>query len=261
MLATTLDTVDGKRVRLARLGCGPPLVLLHGYPDTLQIWSRLAPLLAARFEVIAFDWPGTGGSEPWGGGATPFNLAQRLLRLLDHWGIDRAFIAGHDMGGQPALVAAAEHPSRTRGVIVMNSLVMAREETSWEIAILRKFRANEFLLRHLPRLVFARAALPRESRKELWPYFRQRAAREFIIRMCAGYQGTLDRLPELYRRIKAPALILWGEHDRHFPPVHARQLREQMPHAALRVLPAAEHWMVWARAEEVARAIIDWTSS
>lgn len=268
MLTTVTDTVDGKRVRLARLGTGPPLVLLHGYPDTLQIWSRLAPLLAAQFEVIAFDWPGMGGSEAWSGGATPLHLAQRLVRLLDHWGIDRAFIAGHDMGGQPALVAAAEHSTRTRGVIVMNSLVIGSEDTSWEIAILRKFRANELLLRHLPRLVFTRAVrtslrepLPPDVRDELWREFAKRPAREFIIRMCAGYQGTLDRLPALYQRITVPALILWGENDRHFPPAQAARLHELMPHAELRLLSRAEHWMVWSHAEDVAGAMIEWRDS
>src|SRR5207247_2074124 len=71
MLATALETVDGHRVRVARLGAGPPLVLLHGYPENLQIWCEVAPRLAARFAVTAFDWPGMGFSEPWPGGKTP----------------------------------------------------------------------------------------------------------------------------------------------------------------------------------------------
>src|SRR5262245_59890704 len=61
MLATTFETDEaGHRLRLARLGSGPPLILLHGYPDNLQIWCELAPRLADRFTVIAFDWPGMG---------------------------------------------------------------------------------------------------------------------------------------------------------------------------------------------------------
>lgn len=56
---------NGKQLRIARFGHGPPIVFLHGYPENLQIWSRLAPLLADRFEVIAFDWPGMGYSDEW----------------------------------------------------------------------------------------------------------------------------------------------------------------------------------------------------
>src|SRR6516162_8436938 len=107
MLATTLETLpNGKRLRIARLGSGPPLLFLHGYPDNLQIWCELAPRMADRFQVIAFDWPGMGFSEEWLGGATPMHMVDRLLILLDAWGIGKANVAGLDMGGQPALTFA-----------------------------------------------------------------------------------------------------------------------------------------------------------
>src|SRR2546428_8506619 len=92
LLATALETVDGHRVRVARLGAGPPLVLLHGYPENLQIWCEVAPRLAARFAVIAFDWPGMGFSEPRPGGKTPGHMAGRLLPLLGALQIERATI-------------------------------------------------------------------------------------------------------------------------------------------------------------------------
>ena len=102
MLDATFESMEGgRRLRVARLGSGPPLVLLHGYPDNLQIWSAVAPSLADRFEVIAFDWPGMGYSDAWPGGASPFQMANRLLALLDRWGIRRATLAG-DGSGWPA---------------------------------------------------------------------------------------------------------------------------------------------------------------
>ena len=264
MLSVSHLDVDGKRVRMARAGRGAPLLLLHGYPDTLQIWSALAPRLAESFEVFAFDWPGMGESEPWSGGASPFDLARRLLRLLDAWGIERATIVGHDMGGQPALALAASEPLRVARVVVMNSLVIPDERTSWEIDLLRRFRVNRFLLRHAPGIVFRRAvttslspgeALPRELQSELWRHFVRREGREFIIRMCAGYEGTLPRLMGLYPGIAIQTRLIWGEHDRHFPPAHAHRLRALIPGAELRVIAGGEHWMAWSRAEDVAREI------
>ena len=107
MLPTTfVTTTTGRRVRLARLGTGPPLVLLHGYPDNLQIWCKAAPQLAEHFEVLAVDWPGLGYSDAWPGGATPMHLADRLRQLLDAWRIECASVVGLDMGGQPALAFA-----------------------------------------------------------------------------------------------------------------------------------------------------------
>src|SRR5690349_5572268 len=99
MLAFQTESIDGRRLRVARQGSGEPLLLLHGYPDNLQIWCRLAPLLADRFDVIAPDWPGLGYSEAWTGGTTPHHQAGRICRLLDHWQIERAHIVGADMGG------------------------------------------------------------------------------------------------------------------------------------------------------------------
>jgi pimeloyl-ACP methyl ester carboxylesterase len=265
MLEAVMETVPaGRRVRVARLGAGPPLVLLHGYPDNLQIFGELAPRLAATHDVITFDWPGMGRSEPWPGGATPDHMADRLVALLDAWGIDRTSVVAMDMGGQPALSFAARHPGRLDRLVVMNSLVFPDDATSWEIAVLRRYGWNRFLLERLPGPVFRRAIrtslprgerLPPEVQRELWSCFREPAIRGFIAKLCAGYQGTLPSLVALYPRVACPTLVLWGERDRHFPPGHARRLAETIPRARLEILAGGEHWMAWSRAEDVARAV------
>ena len=265
LLATTAETApNGRRLRVARLGSGPPLVLLHGYPDNLQIWCALAPRLADQVTVIAPDWPGMGYSEAWPGGATPFHMADRLRALLDAWGLDRVSLAGLDMGGQPALAFAARYPDRVGRLAVMNSLVQWDEATSWEIRVLRRFGWNRLILRRLPWVVFRRAewtflprgtSLPPELRADFWDAFRRPDVRAFIAKMCAGYQGTLSRLPELYRTITAPTLVLWAGRDKHFPVAHAERLRAAIPGAGLHVVPDGEHWMAWHRASEVADRI------
>src|SRR5258708_33246756 len=158
MLPTIIEVMSGgQRLRVARTGTGQAVILLHGSPDNLQIWCELAPRLAPGFEVIAVDWPGMGGSDPWPGGATPMHLGERIGTLLDHWKLERAHLIAMDMGAQPALAFAAQSPRRVASVVAMNSLVLWDEETSWEIAVLRKFGWNRFILKHLPRLVFSRA--------------------------------------------------------------------------------------------------------
>jgi 3-oxoadipate enol-lactonase/4-carboxymuconolactone decarboxylase len=227
------------------------------------VWSALAPRLRGQARVTAFDWPGMGYSDAWPGGATPDHMADRLRALLDAWGMERASILAMDMGGQPALSFAARHPDRVDRLVVMNSLVWWDQPTSWEIGLLRRFGWNRFLLRRAGRLVFERAVrtslpsrvrLPRELRADLWGAFRRPEVRAFVARMCAGYQGTLPRLAELYPRITAPTLVLWGERDRHFPPAHAQRLHQAISGSTLVILPEAEHWMAWHRAEAVAAA-------
>ena len=265
MLTTTFKTLSsGRKLRVARVGSGPPVILLHGYPDNLQIWSELALRLADKFEVIAFDWPGMGYSEAWPGGTTPFHMAERLHTILDELGIERASLVGMDMGGQPALVFAANFPERIDRLVVMNSLVLWDEDTSWEIQVLRKYGWNRFIIRKLPRLVFWRAeksflprhlGLPSELRSDMWQSFSQDDVRFFIARLCAGYQGTLMQLPDVYKKIACPTFVLWGEHDQHFPPVHARRLNTLVPGSSLEIIPGAKHWMPWYLGDTVAQSI------
>jgi len=270
ILETKLESLtSGRRLRIARLGAGPPVIFLHGYPDNLQIWSELAMRLVDHFEVIAFDWPGMGYSDAWSGGTTPFHMADRLHQILDELGIERASRVGRDMGGQPALVFAAQHPARVHHLVVMNSLVLCDEKPSWEIQLLRKYGWNRFIIRNFPRLVFKRAEmtflphsvkLPFDVRADLWRSFSQSEVRAFIARLCAGYQGTLERLPELYKQITCSTLVLWGEHDQHFPPEHARRLHEAIQGSSLQIIPGAEHWMAWYLADKVAESIREFIS-
>jgi pimeloyl-ACP methyl ester carboxylesterase len=94
--------------------------------------------------------------------------------------------------------------------------------------------------------------LPAELRADLWESFRRAEVRQFISRMCAGYQGRLPGLPEVYRRVRCPTLALWGGRDKHFPPIHAERLRETVAGSRLEVVAGAEHWMPWYLADEVA---------
>jgi pimeloyl-ACP methyl ester carboxylesterase len=252
LLPARYGQVNGRALRYARLGEGYPIVFLHGYPDNLQLWSAVGPMLSDGFEVIAVDWPGMGESEAWVGGASPFDMATRLIALLDYWKIERAAVVGADMGGQPALVAAAWYPERVSHLVVSGSLLQWDARTSWEIALLRRFKVNQFVLARLPRLVFHRALrtfLPRAHkidsavREDFWSCFRRDEVRRFVVRMCAGYQGALPKLPAEYGRITVPTLALWGEDDGHFPSVHAFRLGEQVRGASVTVLGGGTHWL------------------
>jgi pimeloyl-ACP methyl ester carboxylesterase len=268
MLSTEIIRYDDEReLRVARLGTGPRvLVLLHGYPDSLQLWCRVAPLLAPQMSIVAIDWPGLGGSSESPGGATPTLMADRLARVLNALNIETCDLCGFDMGGQPALVFAAKYPQNIRRLVVMNSLVFGDSATSWEIALLRRFKFNRFFLRHAPQLVFWRAvrtslsgarATYSDVLADFWNYFRSRRVREFLIRMCAGYQGQLRRLPEIYAEIQKPVLVLWSEHDKHFPVEQGRRLAQLISGSSFILLKDAPHWAPLCAPEEVAQAIGD----
>jgi len=117
----------------------------------------------------------------------------------------------------------------------------------------------------MPRAVFFRALrtflppgykLSPELRGDLWDSFQRPEMRRFVVRMCAGYQGTLPRLKQLYPSIKTSALFLWAERDKHFPAAHGRKLAEIVPGAKFEEISKAGHWMALNLAKEVSPRIL-----
>lgn len=98
-------------------GDGPPLLLLHGYPQTHVIWHKVAPLLAGGFTVVAPDLRGYGasGKPPSGDNAAAYAkrvMAQDQVEAMAALGFDRFHLAGHDRGGRVAYRLALDHPDR-----------------------------------------------------------------------------------------------------------------------------------------------------
>ena len=120
-------TVDGEgaRIAVALAGDGPPLLLLHGYPQTRACWHRVAPALARRFTVVAADLRGYGESDRPAGGPDHAGYSKRamaadmvaVMRLLGH---RRFAVAGHDRGGRVAHRMALDHPDVVERAAVLD---------------------------------------------------------------------------------------------------------------------------------------------
>ncbi len=106
-------------------GSGPPLLLLHGYPQTHAMWHRVAPRLARRFTVVAADLRGYGASSK--PATTPDHapyskraMAMDVARAMEALGHDRFDVCGHDRGGRVAHRLALDRPDRVRRVAVLD---------------------------------------------------------------------------------------------------------------------------------------------
>ena len=106
-------------------GTGPPMLLLHGFPQTHACWHRIAPRLAEAHRVIAPDLRGYGASEappggPLGEGYTKREMAAELVALMADLGHDRFAVVGHDRGGRVGYRLALDHPERVTRAALLN---------------------------------------------------------------------------------------------------------------------------------------------
>jgi pimeloyl-ACP methyl ester carboxylesterase len=113
--------VDTGEVRLHAVigGDGPPLLLVHGWPETWYAWRMLMPALARDFEVIAVDQRGIGLSDKPQGGYDTGAQARDLIGLMDALGHERFAVIGHDTGFAIGYALAADHPDRVERVALL----------------------------------------------------------------------------------------------------------------------------------------------
>lgn len=231
-----VDTPAGA-INLRRAGSGPPVLLLHGYPQTHAMWHLVAPVLALRFSVVAPDLPGYGDSArpkpapdhmPHSKRAMADTLAH-AMRALGH----RQFaVVGHDRGGRVAYRMALDHEDAVTKLVVLDIVpTLAMWERMNQTLVMATFHwpflaqphgLPEAMIGHDPvwwlDMLLARWAATgfrfnAEAVEEYRRCFRDPAC---IHATCEEYRAGAtvdvehDRADFGRRKIKAPTMVLWG---------------------------------------------------
>jgi pimeloyl-ACP methyl ester carboxylesterase len=267
---------DGTRLHVAEAGAGPPVVLLHGWPQHWWAWRRTLGALAQDHRVLCPDLRGLGWSDAPPGDYAKEAWASDVLALLDVLDLDRVALAGHDWGGLVALMAALRAPERVSGVAALSIVHLwpraprrspaALAPLAYQLPLAAPV-TGERLLRHVPafvRMLIRRGSHPaaRWTDEELDVYAqrlrepaRARAGsalyRTFLLRearpLVAGrYAG---------RRLRVPVLMLTGEDDPVVGPHALRGLDAHADHARVEVIPRAGHFLPEEQPEAVLRAL------
>lgn len=124
------QSVNGTKLHYVRVGSGPALVLLHGFPQDWSVFRHIMPRLGKTFTVVAVDLRGVGGSFATSSGYDAATLAEDVHQLATRLGLDQPYLAGHDNGGMVAYAYARLHPEATRGVMILDVPIPGLEP--WE---------------------------------------------------------------------------------------------------------------------------------
>ncbi len=276
--------VDGVAIAGVKGGDGPPLLLLHGHPQTHAIWHKVAPVLRQHFTVVALDLRGYGDSSKPAGSADHGNYSKRtmaadMLAAMRGLGFGRFCVMAHDRGARVAHRLAADHPQAVeRSVLLDIAPTLAMYEGTSE-AFARAYWHWFFLIQPAPlpeRLIeadpaaYMRDVMGRRSAglapfdpRALGEYARCLALPGAAHGICEDYRAASgidlehDRADrDAGRRLDTPLLALWGAQGvvaRCFDPL--REWRKLATHVEGEALPCGHYIPEEAPEPLLARAL------
>ena len=222
--------VNGIKMHFVEAGEGPPVILLHGFPETWFAWRHQIPELAKHFRVIAPDLRGYGSTEKAAAGYDKRTMATDIRELMRHLGIERCPLVGHDRGARVATRFAKDFPDAIERLAVLDNIPTRTIFDSMNAEIARKHWF--FLFNNVPDLPEALVT----GREEIWLRFifgqwcfnPEVFTDAEILEYVKAFQqpGALKGAFNDYRagpvdvaqdevdkdsKITCPVLVLWGE--------------------------------------------------
>jgi len=258
-------------------GSGPPVVLMHGFPDSTHLYDRLVPYLAGGRPIVRFDFLGWGRSDkPAGYPYTATNQAGDLAAVIgaldERLGASQLVLVAHDASGPPAIDWALAHPGRVQALVLLNTYyhwtpslrrppAIALYSTPVVRAAARAVvRRRPDLDRRLYTWQVGRFIQDPQLRQRLVPQLYEQfgPARPAFWRLNDDLLGAVlarrRRIGDL-RRFGPPVRVIFGARDRYLNPRVARNFAALFPHSELHLIDGAGHYVQVDQPQQVAGLI------
>lgn len=244
-MTTQKRKVGDIEIRYSDQGKGSPVVLLHGYLESLEIWQPFAEKLAKRYRVICPDTPGHGQSGIAGPVHSMPLMAASIHGLLDQIGIGDCVMIGHSMGGYVALAYADLYMDTLKGLVLFHSTPFADTEEKKrnrdrEIELVRQGKKEVLFNTNIPK-AFADSNLIRlKDSVEKAKAIGRGSPEDGIIALLEGMKQRADH-SQLLAEGKVPLLWILGRKDNYILYDQARDKIDPGRNGRLAVLEESGH--------------------
>lgn len=260
---------DHRRTHFERLGCGEPLLLVHGLGANLRTWDPILSALRGSHELILVDLPGHGMSAPLAGRQTVNAYADALANFVDLQGLATAALVGSSVGGRLVLELARRGIGRHCVALDPGGFWRGWETRWFYWTLAASIRLVRWLLPFHPRLsrhAFTRTLLLAQLSARPWLLAPHLVAGELkSLAATTVFDATLSELasgPLQQGSTQTPGrvTIAWGRQDRLLLPRQAARAQVAFPSARLHWFEQCGHFPHWDRPADTARLILETVS-
>ena len=230
--------IDGLKIEYTEQGSGAPILLLHGWGSSKEVFAGIMNTLSDRYRLVALDFPGCGASDimktPW----TLEDYCSFVMKFMEQLDLRDPILIGHSNGGRISMNLAAKHMVSPPKIVLLDAAGLIPEKN-----FKQKFRAKSF--KAIKRVL----TLPgiKNHSEELLAKARAHygsadynAAPEVLRNTLVSLVNT--DLREILPNIACPTLLIWGEHDTDTPLADAKIIESKIPDAGLCVIKGAGHF-------------------
>jgi len=258
-------------IRYAELGnkSKPTIILLHGVPENLQAWYAVALMLSNNYHVLALDWPGFGGSEPFMS-TDDYNsqkFADIVIDFMDTVKVKQSIILASDIALLPALLIGLQKPELVSKLIVMDGIPFPRKQySSWELNSFTKKGSiiAKALVRWFPsissKIVYIKGfhkghSIPKEVRKEFLDDGKREHTKDAFLSYFQNFHIGQTYFEKVAHNLKTPVLVVWGKYDRFINKKLAYEIVEKLPNAKLEIIDKSGHYVHMDKPDELVKAV------
>lgn len=244
--------IDGLNINYTDIGEGTPVLLLHGWGSSCEVYTGFINILKNRCRLVAPDFPGCGKSDTM---AEPWDLEKYcdfVLKFMAAVGLDNPIMMGHSHGGRVTLYMTATGMVSPKKIVLLDAAGLIPKKTFKQKYRAKSFKAIKAVLT-LPVIKKFSASLLDKARRH-YGSADYNAAPEVLRKTLVSLVNTDIR--DVLPNIKCPSLLIWGENDTATPLSDAKTIESLIPDAGLCVIKGTGHFSFVERPYE-ANAIIN----